>query len=299
MCKRKMLRKSTANAKPWSISRNKLLVSHASPHDSVKQHLKSSLGLGAMLYAEAEHHDLAFALGEAYDRGLTFQAFGAVGVAGDQNVLGIIGIPGDHRALHVGRRRGGLEGDGAVVKRGHLVRHPVTHGMVGVDVDTQQRAGNVEVRRLYASSSLGGGGERVAHRQVELFAHNRVRGAGQRDERATFLYKVVQRAQALLADTTCVFRRKVFSVSFAALAAVDDDLARGVGKNDHVVAVVEIAGLYFFVLDVLQVELVLLEDKPGPSLIERCDVRFVESDADGVERHSGFGQVRHGVEKQA
>src|SRR5215472_10827257 len=295
MCKRKMLRKSTANAKPWSISRNKLLVSHASPHDSVKQHLKSSLGLGAMLYAEAEHHDLAFALGETYDRGLAFQALSPVGVAGDQNVLGIVGIPGDHRALHVGRRRGGLEGDGTVVECGYLARHPVTHGMVGVDVDTQQRAGNVEIGCLYASSSLGGGGERVAHRQVELFAHNRVRGAGQRDERAAFFDKVVQRAQALLAHPAGIFRRKLFPVSLAALAAVDDDLARGVGKNDHVVAAVEIAGLYFFVLDVLQVELVLLEDKSGPSLIERCYVGLVKSDAGRFERHNVFGQVREGV----
>jgi len=38
----------------------------------------------------------------------------------------------------------------------------------------------VEIGCLYAPPSLGGGGEPVAHRQVELFAHSRVRGAGQR-----------------------------------------------------------------------------------------------------------------------
>src|SRR5260370_786804 len=83
-----------------------LLLLHPSPHDGVKQHLKRSFGLGAMLHAEAEHHDLAFALSETYHRCLAFQALGPVRVAGDQDVLSIVGIPGDHRALNVGSRCG-------------------------------------------------------------------------------------------------------------------------------------------------------------------------------------------------
>src|SRR5262245_22758124 len=69
---------------------------HCSPVDSVEQHLERTFGLGAVLYAETKHDDLAFALGEADYGSPALQAFCAMSIAGYQDVSSLVGIPGDH-----------------------------------------------------------------------------------------------------------------------------------------------------------------------------------------------------------
>ena len=56
---------------------------HPSPIDGVEEELEGAFGLGAVLDAESEHYDFAFAACEADCGGFTLKAFGAVGVAGD------------------------------------------------------------------------------------------------------------------------------------------------------------------------------------------------------------------------
>ena len=104
---------------------------------------------------------------ERDDGGFALEAFGAVGVAGDEDVFGVVGIPGDDGALDVGRRRGSLEGDGRIDEGGDFVRHACADGMIGVEVNAQERAGDVEVgsgawRRGRAAAP--GLAERVANR---------------------------------------------------------------------------------------------------------------------------------------
>jgi hypothetical protein len=56
--------------------------------------LEDAFGLGAVLDAEAEHDDFAFAARECDGGGFALETFGAVGVAGDEDVFGVVGIPG-------------------------------------------------------------------------------------------------------------------------------------------------------------------------------------------------------------
>ena len=56
-----------------------------------------------MLHAKAEQDDLAF--GEGNGGGLAREFLGALRVAGDENVFGVVWIPGEHGTLHVGRGR--------------------------------------------------------------------------------------------------------------------------------------------------------------------------------------------------
>ena len=114
--------------------------------------------------------------------------------------------------------------------------------MVGIDIDAQERSGDVEIGGVDCSASFGGRGPcsrySVAEGQVEFFSRERLRCAGQRDQRSTFLDKIPERAQPLFADAAAVFGREVFKVAFAAGAAFEDNLAGGIGQDDHLVSCV-------------------------------------------------------------
>src|SRR5215470_15183921 len=94
----------------WAQARVPVLL----PGDGVEEELERAFGLGAVLDAEAEEDDLSFAEGECDGGGFAFQAFCAFGVAGDEDILRVFGIPGDDGALDVGRRSGRLERDGGI-----------------------------------------------------------------------------------------------------------------------------------------------------------------------------------------
>src|SRR6266700_6190167 len=100
---------------------------HPRPGNRVKQHLKCSFGLGAVLHSESEQHNLPFASSKAHDRGFALEAFGAVGVTGDQDVLGVVWIPGNHGALGFGARGGRLESERRVDKGCDFLRHTKPH----------------------------------------------------------------------------------------------------------------------------------------------------------------------------
>ena len=107
--------------------------------------MEGAFGLRAVLDAEAEHYDFAFAALEGDGGGFALEAFGAMGVAGDQNVFGVVGIPRDDGTLDVGRGHGGLEGDGRINEGVDFVGQARANRMIGIDVDAQERAGDVEV----------------------------------------------------------------------------------------------------------------------------------------------------------
>ena len=60
------------------------------------------MGLPAVLRAEAEEDDLAFAEGHGYRGGFAGEAIGAVDPSGEEDVFVVFGIGGEHPALHVG-----------------------------------------------------------------------------------------------------------------------------------------------------------------------------------------------------
>ena len=98
-----------------------------------------------MLDAEAEHYDFSFAFGEGDGGGFAFESFGALGVAGNQDVLGVRGIPGDDGAFDAGRGIGGLKGYGCIHERGYFSRQTVAYGVIGVEINAQERSGDIEV----------------------------------------------------------------------------------------------------------------------------------------------------------
>ena len=97
---------------------------HSSPEDGVEEELEGAFGLGAVLDAESKHYNFAFASRERDDGGFALEAFGAVGVAGDEDIFGVVGIPGDYGTLDVGRGHRSLKGDGRVDEGVDFVRHP-------------------------------------------------------------------------------------------------------------------------------------------------------------------------------
>src|SRR4051794_34936700 len=94
---------------------------HSCPLNGVEQHLKSSFCLCAMLHTEPKHYNLTLAARKAHGSRLALQTLGAMSVAGEQHVLGVIGIPGDHGTLRVWCGRGGLERQGRVDKAGNFL----------------------------------------------------------------------------------------------------------------------------------------------------------------------------------
>src|SRR5262249_55229179 len=106
--------------------------------DGVEEKLEGAFGLGAVLHAEAEEDDLSLAASESDSGGFALEALGAFGVTGDEDVLGVLGIPRDDGALDVGRRSGSLESNGRINEGGDFGRHAVADGMVGVEVDAEE-----------------------------------------------------------------------------------------------------------------------------------------------------------------
>src|SRR5215813_12436478 len=82
---------------------------HSAPIDRVKQQWKRSFRLRAVLHPEAEHLDLPFAFREADGGSFALQAFGSVGITGDQDVLRVLWIPCDDRTLAIRRGKRRLE----------------------------------------------------------------------------------------------------------------------------------------------------------------------------------------------
>src|SRR5258708_1824583 len=125
-----------------TISPHSLL--HRTPPYSVEAHLECAFGLGTMLHAEAEHHNLAFADLKCHGGGFAFEFICTFDPAGEEDILLIFGIPREHGALHPCRRRGGGEGYGRVNECGGFFRHAPIHWMVLIEVDAQQRAGDAD-----------------------------------------------------------------------------------------------------------------------------------------------------------
>src|SRR5262249_22508459 len=145
-------------------------------------------------------------------------------------------------------------------------------------------------------AALSGSRQRVAYGKIELVAHHDFRSSRQRDQRAAFFYKVVQGAHTVSADPAGIFGRQLFKITFTAPASFHDHFARRVGKDNHVVSAVEVAGLYFLVLDVLDVESVLLENEACPAFVDRGNKRFVEADARRLELNTSAGRSGDGTE---
>src|SRR5271170_3417434 len=120
---------------------------HYGPEDGVEEELEGAFGLGAVLDAETEHDNFSFAALERDYGGFALEAFCAVGVARDQDVFGVVGIPGDDAALDVGCWRRGLEGDGGIYEGGDFVGHARCYRVIRVEIDAEESAGDVEIRR--------------------------------------------------------------------------------------------------------------------------------------------------------
>ena len=75
---------------------------HSRPVNRVEQKLEGAFGLGAMLDAKAEQDDLALAFGEGDGGGFAGELLCSLGLAGDENVFGVVGIPGEHGTLYIG-----------------------------------------------------------------------------------------------------------------------------------------------------------------------------------------------------
>jgi len=114
-----------------AVNRTARMLLHSRPFYCVEQHLKCPLGLGAVLDAKAKEHDLAFASRKADDSGFPLQALRAVGIAGEQNILGVIRVPGDDGAPGVGRWRRSLKGQGSIDKGCNLFGMPKPTGCSG------------------------------------------------------------------------------------------------------------------------------------------------------------------------
>src|SRR2546430_923988 len=84
------------------------------PVQRVEDHRKRGVRLPAMLRAEAEEHDAAFAVGHRHRRGLAREVLGAGDPAGQQNIARVFRIGEKHPALQLVAGSGRLEGDGAI-----------------------------------------------------------------------------------------------------------------------------------------------------------------------------------------
>src|SRR5580693_8534994 len=155
-------------ARPIGFRPEKL---HSSPKDGVEQELEGAFSLRAVLDAEPEHYNLTLTPCKSDGGGFALEALGAVGVAGDEDVFGVVGIPRDDAPLDVGRRGRGLEGDAHIDESGDSVRHAGADGTIGANVNAEERAGNVEVGS--GGGGAAGSGARacqgVANRQIKFF----------------------------------------------------------------------------------------------------------------------------------
>ncbi len=143
------------------------------PGDGVEEELKGAFGLRAVLHAEAEEDDPSFAASERDGGGFALETLGAFGVARDEDVFGIFGIPGDDGTLDIGRRRGRLEGNGRINEGSDFRRHAVADGMVGVEVDAEERAWDVEVA-VHGGAAALRRGQGVPNGKIEFLADNDV-----------------------------------------------------------------------------------------------------------------------------
>ena len=162
-----------------------------------------------------------------------------------------------------------------------------------VEIDAQERAGDVEVRsdRGGAATRASRTSERVANGEIEILADENVAGIGEGDERAAFVDEIAERVKTFFADAAGVFGRKFLRKAEATFFAFYNGFTRRVREDDGVVGIVEISGAHFFVFDAFVLEAVLVEEEAGPAFVDFGDVRFVEAEADGLELRGALGKI--------
>src|SRR6202012_1511633 len=106
----------------------------------------------------------------------------------------------------------------------------------------------------------------------------------ERDQRAAFIDKILERANTFFADAARIFRRQLFRVTFAAGASVNKDVAASVGKNDNVKCSVQIAGAHLLVLNTFYVEAILLQDEARPAFVDGRNEGFVKASSTYLHR---------------
>src|ERR1051325_3175689 len=108
------------------------------PPNRMEHHRERRVRLPAVLRAEAEEHDAAFAIRHRHGRGLAREALLAVDPPRQQNVARLLGVRHEHPSLHLVARQRRVEGDGAVDVDRHLRRQRGRDRMF-VDVHAHER----------------------------------------------------------------------------------------------------------------------------------------------------------------
>ena len=125
-------------------------------------------------------------------------------------------------------------------------------------------------------------GERVGHRQAELFDGPQ-RRVVERDDGAALVHEIAQLIHAPLTDAADVaFGNGAFAVSF------HDDARLRFWKHDHVIMFAEMAGLKVGIVEILEGKLVLLEDPARPAFIDIGLPRPIETGARGLHGLAAF-----------